>query len=119
MGLLLGIERTLMTPVLTGHACVTGNYADPCIIRTSAKGEKKNHMLSPHVASLFLLLGNISDKKEMAGKMEIAIYFSRKLESFLPHMKDIKGEPINIVGIYSLQAEFQGKKKIILLRVLQ
>lgn len=42
--------------------------------------------------------------------MEIAIYFSRKLESFLPHMKDIKGEPINIVGIYPLQAEFQGKK---------
>lgn len=109
MGLLLKIERTLMTPILTGHACVTGNYADPCIICTSAKGEK-NHMLSPTVASLFLLLGIISDKKEMAGKMEIANYFSQKPEPFLLHMKDIKGESINIVGIYALQVEFQGKK---------
>lgn len=90
MGLLLGMEGTLMTLTLTGHACVTGNYADPCIICTSAKGEE-NHMLSPHVVFSFLLLSNITDKKEMAGKMEIAIYFSQKSERFLLYMKDIKG----------------------------
>lgn len=48
MGLLLGMEGTLMILTLTDHACVTGNYADPCIICTSAKSEE-NHMLSPHV----------------------------------------------------------------------
>lgn len=65
-------------------------------------------MLSPLVASLFLLLGIVSDKKETAGKMKIAIYFSQKPEPFLFHVKDIKGEPISRVGIYPV--EFQGKK---------
>lgn len=120
MGLLLGIERTLMTLILTAHACVTGNYADPCIICTSAKGEE-NHMLSPHVASPFFLLGNISYKKEMAGKMEIAIYFSWKSGPFLFHMKDIKGtyQYSWHLSTSSRVSRAEVWKKIILLRVLQ
>lgn len=46
----------------------------------------------------------------MAGKIEIAIYLSLKSDPFLLCMKDIKGETINKVSIYPLQAEFQGQK---------
>nr|KAF6500832.1 hypothetical protein HJG59_007871 [Molossus molossus] len=50
------------------------------------------------------------DEKEMAGKLDVAIYLSLESDPFLLCMKDMKGETINAVRIYPLQAEFQGQK---------